>query len=119
MDAGAAGVVAEGGTAPDCAGVGGVTGTGWLRIASDVGVAGVAALTLVLTAPGAAGTLVWVVLSEPGRTTGLVSESDGFLLSAKDLYLKSSVSIHLLAIAVQWGPLTVTAYPLPDCAPSH
>lgn len=49
--------VAEGGTAPDCAGVGGVRGTGWFRIASVVGVAGVAALTLVLTAPGAAGTL--------------------------------------------------------------
>lgn len=72
-----------GGLAPASAGVGGVCATGWLRIASVVGVAGVSALTLVLTAPGAAGTWVWEdVVSEPGRTTGFGSLMVGLVLSA-------------------------------------
>ncbi len=56
-----------------------------------VGVAGVAALTEVLRAPGASGTEVLVVVWEPGRTAGSGLLMLGFLLSAKDLCVKTLV----------------------------
>lgn len=60
----------------------GSRGTGWFKMASVVGVAGVGVLMVVATGPGAAGTADLVFVSEPGITAGCVSLMLSFVLSA-------------------------------------